>query len=47
MDLSKYDVAFVSIEHAAFNGRNEGRMVACAECTAAIYKALTNGQEEA
>jgi hypothetical protein len=45
--LNKFDFAFVSIEHAAFNGRAGGRLVACSECTAAIIKALTNGQENA
>lgn len=44
--LNKFDCAFVSIEHAAFNGRSKGRLVACTECTAEIAKALANGQEE-
>jgi len=44
--LDKFDFAFVSIEHAAFNGRSAGRLVACSECTALIAKALANGQEE-
>lgn len=37
---------FQSIDHAALNGRNEGRLVACSECTTAIIAALSNGQEE-
>lgn len=44
--INKFDFAFVSIEHAAFNGRSEGRLVACSECTAEIIKALATGQEE-
>jgi hypothetical protein len=35
--------AFVDIDHAAYNGRNEGRLVACKSCVAAVLKALQNG----
>lgn len=45
--LNKFDFAFVSIDHAAFNGRDGRLLVACSECTTAIIKALTNGQEDA
>lgn len=44
--LNKFDFAFVSIEHAAFNGRSGGRLVACSECTVEIIKALESGQGE-
>ncbi len=36
---------FQSIDHAALNGDQEGRLVACPECTKAVIKALSNGQE--
>lgn len=42
----KLELHFQSIDHATLNGRNEGRLVACPECAAAIIAALSNGQEE-
>lgn len=36
---------FQSVDHAAINGKNEGRLVACKECTAKIYKSLQNGDD--
>ncbi len=36
--------SFVNIDHAAFNGRGGGYLVACSECTAKIIKALQEGQ---
>lgn len=36
---------FTSVDHAALNGRAEGRLVACPECVAQIKKALDNGAE--
>lgn len=33
--------------HAALNGRNGGRLVACRECVAAIHRALQNGHDDA
>lgn len=38
---------FVSVDHAAFNGYARRRLVCCPECSKAIIKALTNGQEGA
>lgn len=38
------EFTFTGIDHAAMNGRNEGRFVACKECTDAVNKALANGQ---
>lgn len=35
--------SFVGIDHAAENGRQEGRLVACHECVTAIETALSNG----
>lgn len=40
-----YETHFMDIDHAAMNGRNQGRLVACSECTKAIIKALTHGQD--
>jgi len=34
---------FLGIDHAALNGRQGGRLVACPECTEAIITALRNG----
>lgn len=37
---------FVDADHAALNGRNEGRTVPCPACRDAIIKALMNGAED-
>jgi hypothetical protein len=37
---------FQDIDHAAFNGLDEGRMVACPKCVAAVMAALRAGHEE-
>jgi hypothetical protein len=37
---------FMGVDHAAENGRQAGRMVACPECVEAILTALRNGHEE-
>lgn len=37
--------AFVSLDHAAMNRVQGGRLVACRECVAAAVKALTSGHE--
>lgn len=37
---------FVDIDHAAENGLQHGRLVACSECVAAIFKALQNGHDQ-
>jgi hypothetical protein len=37
--------AFTGPTHAALNGRNEGRLVACPACVTEIVKALRNGHE--
>jgi len=37
---------FVDVDHAALNGRNEGRLVVCPECREAIIKALNNGVDD-
>lgn len=37
---------FTSVDHAAMNGRNEGRLIVCPECLAEILKGLNNGQDE-
>lgn len=34
---------FQGVDHAAENGRQNGRLVACAECVSAITAALKNG----
>lgn len=34
---------FQGADHAAESGRQNGRLVACTECVAAIYTALQNG----
>lgn len=39
------DSAFEGIEHAAYNGLREGRLVACPDCVEAITDALRNGHE--
>lgn len=36
---------FVDIDHAALNGRQEGRLVACSTCVREIVAALENGAE--
>ncbi len=36
---------FVDIEHAAFNGINQGRLLTCPECIEAINKALNHETE--
>lgn len=41
-----FDFHFLSVDHAALNGRAEGRLVACRACTDAVVKALHNGQQE-
>lgn len=41
------EFSFAGVDHAALNGRGDGRLVACPECTALIIKALSNGQVEA
>ncbi len=38
--------AFRDIDHAAMNGRNEGRLMVCRLCLRAIEKALANGWSE-
>ncbi len=35
--------AFQDVDHAALNGRAEGRLTCCPECRAAVVKALRNG----
>lgn len=37
---------FADIDHAAMNGRNDGRLVACQACVRKIVKALQNGATE-
>lgn len=37
------EFAFDGVDHAAENGKQEGRLVACPECVAAVNKALANG----
>lgn len=37
---------FMNIDHAAFNGRGEGRLVACPDCVAKIIAALGNGTDQ-
>ena len=41
--LYSFYKAFLSIDHAAFNGEQEGRMVTCPEFCAAVAEALSNG----
>ncbi|AEG53157.1 hypothetical protein [Sinorhizobium meliloti] len=36
---------FQDTDHAAYNGMNKGRLVACDKCTAAIIECLVEGQE--
>lgn len=38
--LSDFDWAFVDVDHAANNGANGGRLVACPQCVEAAAKAL-------
>ena len=40
------DWAFENIDHAAYNGRAQGRLVACRACTDAVIKCLTEGQDD-
>lgn len=40
-----FGVNFVSLDHAAENGLNKGRLVACRECVEAATKALKTGWE--
>jgi hypothetical protein len=42
--IETFEFSFVDIGHAAMNGRNGGRLVACPECVSAICEALRNGQ---
>ncbi len=35
---------FVSVDHAAINGRNKGRLVCCPECAKAVIEALREGE---
>lgn len=35
---------FTDLDHAAENGLNDGRLVACKDCTVAAIKALQNAQ---
>ena len=39
-----FEFHFLDIDHAALNGENKGRLVACPECVAAIISGLTNGE---
>ncbi len=34
---------FISIDHAALNGEQNGRLIICGECRHEIIKALSNG----
>jgi hypothetical protein len=34
---------FTDIDHAAMNGRNQGRLVACPECVKAVIAGLKEG----
>ena len=38
--------SFVSLDHAAENGKLQGRLVACRECVDAAVAALKNGQDD-
>lgn len=38
---------FISADHAAENGRQLGRLVACRKCVAAIHEALVHGHDDA
>lgn len=37
---------FIDVDHAALNGKDEGRLVVCPECREAIVKALLNGCDD-
>lgn len=39
--IEAFEFSFVDIDHAAINGRNGGRLVACPECVSAICEALS------
>lgn len=41
--LWRFEWHFIDASHAALNGRDEWRLVACPECVAAITAALKNG----
>lgn len=41
-EYNQFEFTFLDIEHAAFNGRNGGRLAACKDCIKAITKALDN-----
>lgn len=43
--IISFEWAFTSVDHAAENGRQEGRLVACIACVEAIVAALRNGHE--
>lgn len=43
--LFRMDKAFIDATHAAENGARGGRPVACRQCTDAVVKALTAGQQ--
>lgn len=36
----------MNIDHAALNGREEGRLVACPDCVAKVLAALRNGADQ-
>lgn len=42
--LEPFTWTFVDVSHAAENGDQQGRILACARCVAAIQKALKNGR---
>lgn len=44
--LQRFEWYFNGVDHAALNGEQHGRLVACTECTNAVVKALRNGQQE-
>lgn len=44
LPVNRFDMHFLSVDHAALNGQQQGRLVACCECTDAVVKALRNGQ---
>lgn len=39
--------AFVDVDHAAQNGRSEGRLIVCRDCLSRATAALRNGWEAA
>lgn len=42
-----FEWCFVDVSHAAENGAQAGRLVACPDCVASVQKALSNGHEPA